>query len=251
MRTWIQILVLCAAVMTGFYLAGQPIQEPAPAPMLAFDTMEVNMGRIFPDTPIKGVFHFTNTSDQTVVIKQVKTSCGCTAAGLSKNELKPGESGEVTLEVKKGRIRYGWVSQNAYFVTEPEYRPISRIVIKALMISDMYTDPQQVYFEKAKADDALKTRILVLSEKYTNFNITSLQYETNAVSVKVSRFPSSPRESYSNYNAIGYALDVTLYVDKMSFPPGNPYFRQKITVATDIPSETAIAEIWIRGMLEQ
>ncbi|MGC3988691.1 MAG: DUF1573 domain-containing protein [Chthoniobacteraceae bacterium] len=41
-------------------------------------------------------FPFKNTGDHAITIKSLKTSCGCTAAGLDKKTYQPGESGEVT-----------------------------------------------------------------------------------------------------------------------------------------------------------
>jgi len=43
----------------------------------------------------EAVFHFTNTGDETVIIKDVRSSCGCTIPKLEKKEYAPGESGEI------------------------------------------------------------------------------------------------------------------------------------------------------------
>jgi hypothetical protein len=40
-------------------------------------------------------YRFTNSGKQPVKIENVKTSCGCTTAGLKKTEYAPGESGEI------------------------------------------------------------------------------------------------------------------------------------------------------------
>ena len=42
-------------------------------------------------------FHFTNTGDKPLVIKQVITGCGCTSAKWSKKEYLPGEKGTVQI----------------------------------------------------------------------------------------------------------------------------------------------------------
>jgi hypothetical protein len=42
------------------------------------------------------VFHFTNETNESITIADVRTSCGCTVPSLSKNTYLPGESGEIT-----------------------------------------------------------------------------------------------------------------------------------------------------------
>ncbi|KAF0096238.1 MAG: hypothetical protein E1N59_205 [Puniceicoccaceae bacterium 5H] len=43
-----------------------------------------------------GVFEFTNTGDEPILIQRVQSSCGCTVPELKKHEYAPGESGEIT-----------------------------------------------------------------------------------------------------------------------------------------------------------
>ncbi len=47
------------------------------------------------DTEAVAIYRFTNKSDRTVRIHDVKTSCGCTAATPDKKIYEPGESGEI------------------------------------------------------------------------------------------------------------------------------------------------------------
>lgn len=54
------------------------------------------------DKEVAARFPFKNTSDRTVSIRSMKSSCGCTAAGLSKKTFAPGESGEITAKFTFG-----------------------------------------------------------------------------------------------------------------------------------------------------
>jgi hypothetical protein len=42
-------------------------------------------------------FEFSNPGENPLVIYEVRTSCGCTAADWTKKPVKPGESGEITV----------------------------------------------------------------------------------------------------------------------------------------------------------
>jgi len=46
--------------------------------------------------PVSHDFTFINTTKQTVIITDVKASCGCTATNYTKTPIKPGEKGSIT-----------------------------------------------------------------------------------------------------------------------------------------------------------
>jgi|GEM_PF-276066 len=63
---------------------------------LTFKEESHNFGDIEKGKPATHEFTFKNTSDQTILITNVKASCGCTTPSWTKTPIKPGESGNVT-----------------------------------------------------------------------------------------------------------------------------------------------------------
>lgn len=59
---------------------------------ITWSTTEHDFGSIQQGVPVSYDFEFKNTGDKAVTILDVKTSCGCTAAGYSKEPLEPGSS---------------------------------------------------------------------------------------------------------------------------------------------------------------
>lgn len=55
-----------------------------------------NFNDIEKGKPVSHDFTFKNTTKQTVLLTDVKASCGCTATNYTKTPIKPGESGSVT-----------------------------------------------------------------------------------------------------------------------------------------------------------
>lgn len=55
-----------------------------------------NFGEIEKGTPVSHEFTFKNTTKQTILVTNVKASCGCTATNYTKTPIKPGETGAVT-----------------------------------------------------------------------------------------------------------------------------------------------------------
>lgn len=66
---------------------------------LSYDFGDINQGDV-----VNHSFIITNSGGDVLIIKDVKASCGCTAAKPDKNELKPGESTNITVSFNsKGR----------------------------------------------------------------------------------------------------------------------------------------------------
>ncbi len=62
---------------------------------LEWETKRISIVATHEQESAEGIFAFTNNSDQTVTIKSVRSSCGCTVPELEKREFQPAESGEI------------------------------------------------------------------------------------------------------------------------------------------------------------
>ncbi|MGP1347877.1 MAG: DUF1573 domain-containing protein [Phycisphaerales bacterium] len=83
---------------TGKDRESQPVRRPAPVeggPRMSVAIEELDFGTTYDEGKMEGVIRFTNTGDSLLVVQNIRTSCGCTAAALIKREYLPGESGEV------------------------------------------------------------------------------------------------------------------------------------------------------------
>lgn len=74
-------------------------------PKIKFKESSYDFGKIKQGEIARHEFVFTNEGDDTLKIEKVATSCGCTAALVSENEIPPGKSGKV--EVKFNSQGYG------------------------------------------------------------------------------------------------------------------------------------------------
>jgi hypothetical protein len=55
-----------------------------------------DFGELKKGVPVSHDFSFTNTTKQTVLVTNVKASCGCTATNYTKTPIKPGEKAIIT-----------------------------------------------------------------------------------------------------------------------------------------------------------
>lgn len=70
--------------------------DPTDASFAEFDKKVHNFGILEWEGDGKCTFTFTNTGNEPLILKNVKTSCGCTTPGYSKEPIQPGEEGFIT-----------------------------------------------------------------------------------------------------------------------------------------------------------
>ncbi len=60
-----------------------------------FETEVINYGKIANGSEGKRVFEFTNVGDAPLIIKDIKSTCGCTVPSKPEKPIMPGEKGQI------------------------------------------------------------------------------------------------------------------------------------------------------------
>ncbi|MBF0171271.1 MAG: DUF1573 domain-containing protein [Nitrospinae bacterium] len=95
MRTTLSLMAVITSLLTGPALA---------APTLLVTPERHDFGTVLEGAPAETVFTLSNRGDTLLSVSRVRTSCGCTASALMKDELMPGESTTLTVSYEtKGR----------------------------------------------------------------------------------------------------------------------------------------------------
>jgi len=78
-----------------------------PTTTIAYDSAFYDFGTVKQGVVVKRTFHFTNTGADSLVISDVKVTCGCTVPEWPKDPIAPGGKGEIKVEFntadKEGR----------------------------------------------------------------------------------------------------------------------------------------------------
>ncbi|HEX9979304.1 MAG TPA: DUF1573 domain-containing protein [Flavobacterium sp.] len=74
----------------------EPAVKSVAASPVSWKSETIEIGEIPQGTPKAVDFEFKNTGKTTVIITNVKASCGCTATDYTKTPVKPGETAKVT-----------------------------------------------------------------------------------------------------------------------------------------------------------
>ncbi|MCA9310377.1 MAG: DUF1573 domain-containing protein, partial [Phycisphaerales bacterium] len=67
---------------------------------ITFEVTEHDFGNVSDTDTNEFKFPFTNTGTGTLIVRDVKTSCGCTTTKLSRTEFAPGEGDEIEVKFK-------------------------------------------------------------------------------------------------------------------------------------------------------
>src|SRR5919198_1171592 len=100
-------LFLCTALLV---LPFSQVTIAHAAPQLVVEQPVYSFGTILQGKKVEHTFILKNAGDAPLQIKQVKPSCGCTAANVSSPTIQPGKKGEIKASFNSANF-YGSVSK--------------------------------------------------------------------------------------------------------------------------------------------
>jgi hypothetical protein len=115
---------------TGNVLDMSNVDELAKAPKLYFAETQHDFGVLISGQVVDYTFKFKNTGKTTLEIKDIKTSCGCTAAIVSSKKLESGQEGTLRVELDT-KDREGKMSRNVTVQSNDPEEPNKVILIFA------------------------------------------------------------------------------------------------------------------------
>ena len=101
-------------------------------PEITFEKKKVEFGEITSGKVMDLVYNFENTGDETLIIKNINTSCGCTYTRLDKKEYKPGEKGTIPVKFFSKGYR-GKVVKTVTVASNDKSDPYIRLVLSGLI----------------------------------------------------------------------------------------------------------------------
>jgi len=114
-------------------------------PTIFFKEPDFNFGKIYKGQKVEHVYKFENTGNDTLNIKKVKTSCGCTAAILTNHTIPPAETGEIRVTYNPGS-NTGNVKKSITVLTDDPEHSSYRLTIFGEIIEDVSVKPRNVDF---------------------------------------------------------------------------------------------------------
>ena len=142
------------------------------------------------DQEVVANFKYENKGKTVVNIKNVNSSCGCTVATLKKNDVQPGEKGEVTATFKIGG-RTGVQSKTVSVQTDDPNQPMVNLVLQATIAQAVEVQPSFVFWEQGEAPKPKK--ITVKAGKNVKINKIDVTTSTPDFTATVDKGSSAGR----------------------------------------------------------
>ena len=84
------------------------VKPPVSSPRIAkieFDTVSIDLGTIKEDAIIERLFSFTNTGNESLMVTEVRGSCGCVQPSAPLESIAPGQKGSIYVKyVAKNKV---------------------------------------------------------------------------------------------------------------------------------------------------
>ena len=104
------------------------------APKIEFEEKNFNYGKVpSSQKQIEKEFVFKNTGKRDLIIRKIRTTCGCTTANLEKKVLKPGEYSSFKAVFKFGS-RKGMQRKSIYVISNDPSNPQERLTISGEIV---------------------------------------------------------------------------------------------------------------------
>jgi hypothetical protein len=147
---------------------------------LKFDKTEIELHPKPDEKQAIGHFTYQNTGKQPVHFKSVKASCGCTAAQSQKEEVKPGEKGEVTATFNIGD-RTGTQVKTVTVETDDPTSAKTVLTLRTIIPQMLEITPTFVFWKQDEKPDPKAITVKVGKEftvKHIKVTSSSPDYQT-------------------------------------------------------------------------
>ncbi len=199
------VMMACAGLIAcpGCTPTGQKTGSRGPA--IDFKTTSYNFGNVRQGDVVTYRFRFTNTGTGMLVISNIHSSCGCTAALASAQEVPPGKDGEITVNFSSFNF-LGPVTKTVTLSTNDPTRRSIVLAIEGDVLSDIHISSPVLFFGTIKQGDT-EVRMFTVTTLTSSIKVTSVT-STNP-HIKIKTAAQSPTQE---------TIDVTVPPDAPAGP---------------------------------
>ncbi len=187
--------------------------------VLVCDTPEHDFGEVNEFEVLNHVFTLRNTGEHPVNILHVQSTCGCTTAGVTDQQLAPGATTELAARISL-LGRSGPQNYSLRVQTDDSAHPVIFLRLHGSVMRDFIVDPQRLAFSWPAAQDALSAGVTLTSGGVTEFAITGIRVSDSAIAADVPMLQKGRT----------HLVTVRIDPERMQAP-----FQGSVTVETDHP----------------
>jgi len=133
-------------------------------PVIKFKQEVIDFGEIQSGKVIDLKFEFVNDGDTTLIIKNIRTTCGCTVTQIEKREYKPGENGKIPVKFFSQGYN-GKIVKTLTVITNDKTNQYTRLKITGKIILKDFASikifPDRVDFKDIKIEEKYSKKISI------------------------------------------------------------------------------------------
>lgn len=191
-------VIFSMAISSGSCSKEKPLYE---GPHLSFEIDKVDFGEMEQQSEANKEVVFKNTGNATLEIKDVQSSCGCTAAIPTDRTIEPGEKGILNVSFKSGKS-VGDVEKVITVVTNDSINPRTRLPVKAFVKTDIKLEPRSIDFGEVQLGESKTAEARLMSQNGKPFEILFVEVDSSQFDYSI-----KPVEEDGNP---GYIFELTL-----------------------------------------
>ena len=142
-------------------------------PTIFFKNPDFNFGQIYKGQKVEHIYKFENRGKDTLKIKNVKTSCGCTAAILTNKTIQSGETGEIKATFSSGSV-VGNVNKSITVTSNDPDTQKYRLTISGEIINDLIIKPENIDFGSVFVGKKTSKTVSIKSQTEPDFKIKKI-----------------------------------------------------------------------------
>jgi hypothetical protein len=139
-------------------------------------------------------FQITNTGDQPLLISQVRTSCGCTAALLSDSLIEPGHKSEIKVDFNPSGY-VGDVTKYIYVMSNDPANQMTTLQLKMHISYALRSNPDFIIFPNPVVGKPDTSAVTLTNISNETVEITGVETNSEEISSHVDETSLKPNES--------------------------------------------------------
>ncbi len=122
-----------------------------------------DFGQVVEGEKVQFTFRFRNVGDEVLVLSNVRSSCGCTAALLSSSRIAPGDIGELQATFDSKGFR-GAVNKTIFVETNAPEQPEITFGLFGMVQPVLLTKPDRVRWGKVESTEPLEAVVTIVNQ---------------------------------------------------------------------------------------
>lgn len=210
----------------------------AAGPKITFDKESHDYGKVLYGDTVTEEFPFTNSGNATLVIEDLKSSCGCTKAVKGSREIPPRGTSKIIAAFDTNGLRAGAKLKTIFVHSNDPDRPVVKLIIRADVVKELSVEPPSIAKQVKGFTEAITVPMKLTNSSAKPYKVTGFQGDPvgMAVRMKPTSFDVPPDSTVP--------FTVTLVPGNS---PSQVYYMGKFQLLTNHPKE---AEMEVRYLIK-